>query len=132
MSRVITFLPLLGLALAAATPVHRQRMHKCALIRSALAAAPADIPKGAAVIAPGPDGRMVQLKAGTNGFTCLPDQPETPGKDAMCLDPQAMAWAQSWMAHDPAPKNTATGALGRERHQRRRFVGQDRAGPEIH
>lgn len=109
MSRVLTFLPLLGLALAAATPVHRQGTDKEALIKSALAAAPADIAKGAAVIAPGPDGKMVQLKAGTNGFTCLPDQPETPGKDAMCLDPQAMIWAQSWMAHDPAPKNTAPG-----------------------
>lgn len=90
-------------------PLLGQGMSKEALIKSALAAAPADIAKGAAVIAPGPDGKMMELKAGTNGFTCLPDQPETPGKDAMCLDPQAMVWAQSWMSHDPAPKNTAPG-----------------------
>ena len=55
--------------------------------------------KGAAVVAPSPDGKMVGGRAGTNRFTGLPDPPDTPGKDAMCLDPQAMTWAQSWMAH---------------------------------
>jgi len=103
--------PALGLAivLCATPPLIAQQMDTDALIKSALAAAPADVAKGAAVIAPGPDGQMVELKAGTNGFTCLPDQPETPGKDPMCLDAQGMIWAQSWMAHDPAPKNTAPG-----------------------
>lgn len=109
MPRVPSLLPLLGVLLAVPGSATGQAMNKDALIKSALAAAPANIASGAAVIAPGPDGKMVQLKAGTNGFTCLPDQPETPGKDAMCLDPQAMIWAQSWMAHDPAPKNTAPG-----------------------
>lgn len=99
----------LGLLVAAATAAPGQAPSKEELIKSALAAAPADIAKGAAVIAPGPDGQMVTIKEGTNGFTCLPDQPETPGKDAMCLDPQAMIWAQSWMAHDPKPKNTGPG-----------------------
>ena len=100
---------LLTLLAGTALPLSGQATDKEALIKSALAAAPAEIAKGAAVIAPGPDGAMVELKAGTNGFTCLPDQPETPGKDAMCLDPQAMIWAQSWMAHDEKPKNTAPG-----------------------
>jgi len=100
---------LLSLVTAATVSLSAQGTDQEALIRSALAAAPPDIAKGAAVIAPGADGKMVTLKAGTNGFTCLPDQPETPGKDAMCLDPQAMIWAQSWMAHDPKPKNTAPG-----------------------
>jgi len=109
MPRTLALVPLLALALAATTPGQKQGMDNAALIKSALAAAPASIASGAAVIAPGPGGKLVQLKAGTNGFTCLPDQPETPGKDAMCLDPQAMIWAQSWMAHDPAPKNTAPG-----------------------
>lgn len=102
------FLMVTFLAVAAA-PLPAQGTDKEALIKSALAAAPAHIAKGAAVIAPGPDGKMIELRAGTNGFTCLPNQPETPGKDAMCLDPQAMIWAQSWMAHDPVPKNTAPG-----------------------
>jgi hypothetical protein len=100
---------MLSLAFGAAGALQAQLADTEALIKSALAAAPADIAKGAAVIAPGPDGKMVEIKSGTNGFTCLPDQPQTPGKDAMCLDPQAMIWAQSWMAHDPAPKNVAPG-----------------------
>lgn len=98
-----------GLLALPASPLGAQGMDKAALITSALAAAPADVARAAAVIAPGPDGTMIELRPGTNGFTCLPDQPETPGKDPMCLDAQAMIWAQSWMAHDPAPKNTAPG-----------------------
>jgi hypothetical protein len=110
MPRVGTVLSVVvALAVGVAGRLPAQGADQQALIKSALAAAPADIARGAAVIAPGPDGKMVQLKAGTNGFTCLPDQPDTPGKDAMCLDPQAMIWAQSWMAHDAAPKNTAPG-----------------------
>lgn len=110
MPRVHPLFPLtLTLLASAATALPAQMANQDALIKSALAAAPADIAKGAAVVAPGPDGKMVTLKAGTNGFTCLPDQPETPGKDAMCLDPQALVWAQSWMSHDPKPKNTEPG-----------------------
>jgi len=104
---VPSLVPLL-LAIAA-IPLVAQKMDKEALIKSALSAAPAHVAKNAAVMAPGPDGQMMELRAGTNGFTCLPDQPETPGEDPMCLDPEAMLWAQSWMAHDAAPKNTAPG-----------------------
>ena len=110
MARPHTFISLAAVAwLGTATAVQAQQADTEALIKSALAAAPADIAKDAAVIAPGPDGKMVTLKEGTNGFTCLPDQPQTPGKDAMCLDPQAMIWAQSWMNHDPSPKNLSPG-----------------------
>lgn len=110
MSRPTAVVPLLLTLLAAgAAPTYAQTTDREALIKSALAAAPPAIAKGAAVMAPGADGKMIELRPGTNGFTCLPDQPETPGKDAMCLDPQAMIWAQSWMAHDAVPKNTAPG-----------------------
>lgn len=109
MSRSTTLVATAVLVACGTVPLFSQKMSKEALIKSALAAAPAAVARNAAVMAPGPDGKMMELKAGTNGFTCLPDQPESPGKDPMCLDPQAMLWAQSWMAHDPAPKNTAPG-----------------------
>jgi hypothetical protein len=84
-------------------------MDKDALIKSALAAAPAHIAKDAAVVAPGADGKLTQIKAGTNGFTCLPDHPSTPGKDPMCVDQQGMLFVESWANHDAKPKNTAPG-----------------------
>jgi hypothetical protein len=78
------------------------------LIKQALAAAPAAIAKNAAVMAPQPDGTMKPLRPGTNDFTCLPDDPQTPGTDPMCLDSNGMKWAQGYMSHSQ-PTNTAPG-----------------------
>ena len=47
---------------------------------------------------------MMTLRDGKNGFTCLPDNPSTPGPDPMCLDANAMAWAQAWMTKAVPPK----------------------------
>ena len=111
MRRLHPALPLLGsaLLLLPVASLDAQAPDKDVLIKSALAAAPAHIAKDAAVIAPGPDGKMMQLRAGTNGFTCLPDHPTTPDKDPMCVDQQGMLFAESIMNHDPRPKNTAPG-----------------------
>lgn len=73
------------------------------LIASAMRAAPADIAKHATIVVPGADGTMRTLRQGTNGFTCMPDNPATPGPDPMCADKQAMAWLQAYMAHKPPP-----------------------------
>lgn len=82
---------------------------KQALIESALAAAPEHVAADAAVVVPGADGKMLELRSGTNGFTCIPDNPETPGKDQMCLDEQGLRWAQSLMNHEEKPASTAPG-----------------------
>jgi len=82
---------------------------KEALIKSALAAAPKHVAEHAAVVAAGADGKMVELRSGTNGFTCIPDEPDTPGKDPMCLDEQGMLFAKSLMSHADRPANTAPG-----------------------
>lgn len=82
---------------------------KQALVRSALAAAPKKVAQHAAVVAIGPDGKMIELRNGTNGFTCIPDDPNSPGKDPMCLDQQGMQWAQSYMSHADRPANSAPG-----------------------
>lgn len=67
-------------------------------IQNALSAAPAAIAAGAAVMdwAAEPGGEMPQLKAGTNGWTCMPDVPTTPGEDPMCLDGAFLQWAAAW------------------------------------
>jgi hypothetical protein len=68
-------------------------------IKSALSAAPAGIAKNAAVMAPGAaaGAPMAELKKGTNGWTCMPDDPATPANDPMCMDKNAMAWVEAWM-----------------------------------
>jgi hypothetical protein len=61
---------------------------KEAMIQSAVAAAPPEIGRGAKVVMVKPDGSVETLREGSNGFTCMPDHPETPGMDPMCADPQ--------------------------------------------
>lgn len=78
------------------------------LIQSAMRAAPVHVSKHATIVAVGADGAMRTLRKGTNGFTCMPDSPATPGPDSMCMDQNALAWAQAWMSHEPPP----TGKVG--------------------
>ena len=79
-----------------------------ALIASAMKAAPSSVAKNATIVAMEADGKMRTLRKGTNSFTCMPDNPATPGPDPMCMDANAMAWAQAWMSHQPPP----TGKVG--------------------
>lgn len=74
-----------------------------ALISSAMAAAPAGVARNATVVAMGKDGQMRTLRTGSNGFTCMPDNPATPGKDPMCMDRNALEWAMAWMEHRTPP-----------------------------
>ena len=74
------------------------------LIKSAMSAAPAAVAKNATVINMTADGKMVTVREGTNGFTCMPDNPSTPGPDPMCMDKNAMEWAHAWMTKTDPPK----------------------------
>jgi hypothetical protein len=74
-----------------------------ALIANAMSAAPPAISKDATVIAMEGD-KIRTLRKGTNEFTCVPDDPGSPGNDPMCLDRTAMEWLQAWMDHKDAPK----------------------------
>jgi hypothetical protein len=73
------------------------------LIASAMKAAPASVAKGATIVAMEAGGKMRTIRKGTNGFSCMPDNPATPGPDPMCMDANAMAWAHAWMGHQPPP-----------------------------
>ncbi|HEY6064519.1 MAG TPA: hypothetical protein VIY96_00085, partial [Thermoanaerobaculia bacterium] len=79
-------------------------------IQNALSAAPPAISKNATVMDwPATEGgEMKQLKAGTNGWTCLPDMADTPANDPMCMDKMAMAWGGAWIGHKD-PNLTTTG-----------------------
>ncbi len=78
------------------------------LVASAMTAAPAAVAKGATIVTMEADGTMRTLRKGTNGFTCMPDSPSTPGPDPMCMDASAMEWAHAWMSH----QNPPTGKVG--------------------
>lgn len=73
------------------------------LIASAMKAAPMSIAKNATIVAMEAGGAMRTIRKGTNAFTCMPDNPTTPGPDPMCLDANAMAWAGAWMGHQAPP-----------------------------
>src|SRR6476659_4025698 len=73
------------------------------IIKSAMSAAPPKVAQGATIVTAGADGKMTAIRKGTNGFTCMADNPETPGPDPMCMDANAMAWAGAWMKHETPP-----------------------------
>ncbi len=84
-----------GSTLAAETkPMSDQDM-----IASAMTAAPPKVAQHATVVAMDADGKMRTLREGTNGFTCMADNPATPGPDPMCMDKNAMEWVQAWVGH---------------------------------
>lgn len=72
-----------------------------AAILSAMSAAPASVSAHATIVAMEANGTMRTLRAGTNGFTCMPDDPSSPGPDPMCADQPAMVWLRAWLAHKP-------------------------------
>ncbi len=79
-----------------------------ALIASAMRAAPKNVAAKATIVATDASGKMRTLREGSNGFTCMPDNPATPGPDPMCMDKAALAWAEAWMGH----KNPPAGKVG--------------------
>jgi hypothetical protein len=57
-------------------------------------AAPSSLSKNATIM----DGNGKVLRQGTNGWTCMPDNPNTPGKDPMCMN-------EPWLNFKDALKN---------------------------
>jgi hypothetical protein len=70
-------------------------------IASAESAAPAAVSKAATIVT------MNTLRQGSNGFTCMPDAPDTPGPDPMCFDANAMEWVMAWAGHKAPPTDKA-------------------------
>ena len=75
-----------------------------AMIKSAMSAAPVAIAKDATIVAMDKDMKMRTLRAGTNGWSCMPDLPTSPGTDPMCLDKNGMEWAHALMSKGTPPK----------------------------
>ena len=74
------------------------------MIANAMLAAPSAVSGPATIIAMNEKGEMRTLREGTGNFTCMPDNPMTPGNDPMCLDKNGMEWAKAWMERREPPK----------------------------
>lgn len=78
-------------------------------IARALSAGPDEVAKGARIVDTDAQGKMVVLREGTNGFTCMPGNPNVIGDPPMCADSASMQWAADLKAHKPKPTNTVPG-----------------------
>jgi len=74
-----------------------------ALIASAESAAPPNVGQHATIVVMEDGGKMRTLRKGTNNFTCMPDDPASPGPDPMCMDPAAMEWLHAYVSHQAPP-----------------------------
>lgn len=81
---------------AVKAPAHRTKDWK---IRNAMSAAPTAVSKDATIMDwPSAGGQPAVLRKGTNQWTCMPDDPDTPANDPMCMDSNAADWARAWKA----------------------------------
>lgn len=83
---------------------------KQAKIRSAMSAGPKEIAQDARIVDyPKKAGQpLVEIREGTNGWTCFPDWQATPGEDPQCLDEMWMRWFEAINA-GTEPNTTAPG-----------------------
>ena len=82
-------------------------------IKNAMSAAPDSVASAATIMDwPATEGgKLVQLRAGKNGWTCYPSTPAATtavGEDPMCLDAEFQKWAAALMTKKP-PKLTGVG-----------------------
>ena len=104
----LSILVIMGIAFFMISTIHAssqkaQDMDK-QIISSAMSAAPPNVGLNATVVAIGADGKIKTIREGSNGFTCMPDNPATPGPDPMCMDKNALEWAMAWISKTEPPK----------------------------
>src|SRR6478736_2405564 len=100
--RIQLLLTALAVAVVGNMPAHAA--DNDALMKNAMSAAPEGVAKGATIMISDGKGGMTALKKGTNGFTCMPDDPSTPTNDPMCADENSMLWNEAYMTHGQPPE----------------------------
>jgi hypothetical protein len=88
---------------ASVLPVQGQSL-KDAEISRALSAAPPAVAEGAAVVRLDKKGQKVELRAGSNGWTCLANEADPLHPDGIehhpaCYDQYGMEWLEAWESH---------------------------------
>lgn len=74
-------------------------------IANAESAAPAAVATKASIIRFGADGKMEELRASSNGYWCMGDDPTTPTNDPMCGDANGMEWIMAFVGQKEPPKD---------------------------
>ena len=88
----------------------RKPMSHDQLTQFALSAAPRHISQDATVMLPGDDGKPMEVRKGTNGFTCMPDtNPNSDRLEPMCMNQATAQWFTSFKNNAPKPSNTVPG-----------------------
>jgi hypothetical protein len=72
-----------------------------------MAAGPPDVASAARIVDKDDQGKIIVLREGQNGFTCMPAHGDT--SPAMCADAASMQWFADFDAHKPKPTNTVPG-----------------------
>ena len=80
-----------------------------AKIARAMSAGPPEIARSAKIVDKDAQGHTIVLREGSNGFTCMPGNPNVIGDPAMCADGPSMQWFADFAAHKPKPTNTVPG-----------------------
>jgi hypothetical protein len=119
MNRFVSVSILLGTALTLSTPVFAQMSmtandvsvggtrSTAEKIAEAMSAGPSNIATNARIVEMGTDHHLVELRPGTNDWTCMPKQSDT--MPPMCADRASMQWMSDFSEHKPKPTNTVPG-----------------------
>jgi hypothetical protein len=101
MHRTLSFLLLVfGSAVSAERVLGQAKWTDAQKIANAVTAAPSSISEKAAIVE-WQNGKAVTLRAGTNGWTCIPTNPAKEGNEPTCVDDE-------WMSFINALKTKAT------------------------
>ena len=103
--RLLVVSVMVGSMSIGAAPKAAQKAPKtdAAKIANAMSAAPPAVSRNASVMEMTADGNKKTLRKGAGEWTCVPDDPSTPGNDPMCLDPNAMEWLHAYINKSPPP-----------------------------
>jgi hypothetical protein len=78
-------------------------------IARAMSAGPTEVAKAAKIVGTDAKGKMIVLREGNNGFTCMPGNLKVVGEPPMCVDAPSMQWFADARDHKPKPTNTVPG-----------------------
>lgn len=102
---LLTSLAAIG-SLQMGAAAHQDDPELAAKIESAMTAAPPAISAEAQILDNAVDdaGKYLVLREGSNGWSCFPDIPASPGNDPACYDATWMDWNYAFLAgEDPEP-----------------------------